>query len=87
MRQKLITLCPVTWELAQRKTNFSGWIRDMLRKEQLHRDSETGMAVNHIERLQAAVKPADISTNELLYHLEQRSPDEIRSLVNILRNI
>ena len=33
MRQKLITLCPITWELALKKKNFSQWVRDQLRSE------------------------------------------------------
>jgi hypothetical protein len=30
MRQKMITLCPTTWEDAQRMKNFSLWIRQQL---------------------------------------------------------
>jgi len=33
MRQKLITLCPNTWELAMKKPNFSEWVREQLLKE------------------------------------------------------
>ena len=33
MRQKLVTLCPTTFELAQKKRNFSAWIRRMLNEE------------------------------------------------------
>ena len=33
MRQKLITLCPNTWDLAAKKTNFSEWVRNQLRSE------------------------------------------------------
>tara|TARA_R110000822_G_scaffold302308_2_gene426475 strand:- start:332 stop:559 length:228 start_codon:yes stop_codon:yes gene_type:complete len=33
MRQKLITLDPYSWELAQRKKNFSEWVRSQLRLE------------------------------------------------------
>ena len=33
MRQKLITLDPTSWELAQKKSNFSQWVRDKLREE------------------------------------------------------
>ena len=33
MRQKLITLDPTTFELASKKTNFSEWVRNMLRSE------------------------------------------------------
>jgi predicted house-cleaning noncanonical NTP pyrophosphatase (MazG superfamily) len=33
MRQKLVTLCPTTFELATKKRNFSAWIRRMLNEE------------------------------------------------------
>ena len=33
MRQKLITLCPNSWELAMKKTNFSQWVRSKLLEE------------------------------------------------------
>jgi len=33
MRQKLITLDPTSWELAQKKKNFSEWVRKQLRLE------------------------------------------------------
>jgi hypothetical protein len=39
MRQKLITLCPITWELALKKTNFSAWVRDQLRSERNKREN------------------------------------------------
>ena len=34
MRQKLITLCPTSFELAGRKANFSAWVRRKLMDEQ-----------------------------------------------------
>lgn len=30
MRNKMITLCPTSYELAQKMTNFSGWVRQKL---------------------------------------------------------
>lgn len=33
MRQKLITLCPNSFELAQKKDNFSEWVRSKLLEE------------------------------------------------------
>jgi len=33
MRQKLITLCPNSFELAQKKPNFSAWVREKLLEE------------------------------------------------------
>ena len=35
MRQKLITLCPNTFEMAQRIGNFSEWVRMKLKEEDL----------------------------------------------------
>ena len=33
MRQKLITLCPNSWDKAIKKTNFSEWVRNQLLSE------------------------------------------------------
>ena len=33
MRQKMITLCPTTYEIAKKMNNFSGWIRQELMKK------------------------------------------------------
>jgi hypothetical protein len=33
MRQKLITLCPTSFELAGKKANFSSWVRRKLLEE------------------------------------------------------
>jgi len=33
MRQKLITLCPTTFEIAQKMPNFSAWVRGKLFEE------------------------------------------------------
>tara|TARA_Y100000401_G_scaffold86645_1_gene71965 strand:+ start:742 stop:939 length:198 start_codon:yes stop_codon:yes gene_type:complete len=41
MRQKLITLCPITWELALKKKNFSAWVRDQLRSERNATENKT----------------------------------------------
>ena len=83
MRQKLITLCPTTWELAQRKPNFSSWIRDKLRSERNRMENHEALKANQAERIQAATK---MHNSELLYHLEQRSPEEIGALISILKN-
>ena len=40
MRQKLITLCPVTWDYAIKKKNFSAWVRDKLREERNKSESK-----------------------------------------------
>ena len=38
MRQKLITLDEEAWKEAEKKTNFSQWVRDMLRSERNKRE-------------------------------------------------
>tara|TARA_R110002110_G_C13310836_1_gene705268 strand:- start:744 stop:995 length:252 start_codon:yes stop_codon:yes gene_type:complete len=40
MRQKLITLCPTSFELAGKKANFSAWVRRKLMEEQKIKDYE-----------------------------------------------
>ena len=82
MRQKLITLCPKTWDLAQKKTNFSGWIRDQLRSERNRHENHTELKA---ERMQSIEGLTQLSSAELLWHLEQRSDSEITALVSILR--
>lgn len=32
-RHKMVNLCPITWELANKKSNFSEWVRNKLREE------------------------------------------------------
>ena len=32
MRNKMITLCPTSYEIAQKMPNFSGWVRSQLLK-------------------------------------------------------
>ena len=34
-RQKMITLCPTSYEIAQGMTNFSGWVRKQLLNMQI----------------------------------------------------
>ena len=82
MRQKLITLCPVTWELAQKKTNFSGWIRNQLRSERNRSENDDALLANTARKL---TEVANITTSELLYHLENRTEGEITALLSILR--
>ncbi len=37
-RQKMITLCPTSYEIAQGMTNFSGWVRKQLLAMQIHKE-------------------------------------------------
>jgi AraC-like DNA-binding protein len=82
MRQKLITLDPVTWELASKKTNFSEWVRNQLRSERNKSESVLQDKFDQMTRLTDTVK---MSSAELLFHLEQRSEAEISALVSILQ--
>ena len=92
--QKIISLDKETAELAAKKSNFSGWVRDQLRSERNKRelilsDEELRQKRNEsvTNRLDASLEPYDISTSRLLYELEQRSADEIKALVAILKNV
>lgn len=90
MRQKLITLCPTTYELASKKPNFSDWVRNQLRSErnkrELPRYEHESIQENAIERYSKIQQHTQISNQELLYHLENRTPEEIKALMSILRN-
>jgi predicted membrane chloride channel (bestrophin family) len=83
MRQKLITLCPITWDLAQKKSNFSAWIRNQLRSERNKTENDDALKANTARQVESV---ANISSAELLWHLEQRSPEEIGALISILKN-
>ena len=82
MRQKLITLDPVTWELASKKPNFSEWVRNQLRSERNKTASYTEMQA---ERMSSVTDRVQMSSAELLWQLEQRTDAEINALVSILR--
>ena len=87
--QKIISLDRETAELAAKKTNFSGWVRNQLRSERNKRefaDQEELIQANAIERYKKIETQTKISNTELLYHLENRSEEEIRALITILRN-
>jgi len=49
MRQKLITLDPYAFELAQRKKNFSSWVRKQLHLE--GNGESVDQLIAHIEEL------------------------------------
>ena len=38
-RQKMITLCPTSYEIAQGMTNFSGWVRKQLLNMKIHAEA------------------------------------------------
>ena len=87
--QKIISLDKETAELAAKKTNFSGWVRNQLRSERNKREfasDEESIQANAIERYNRIESQTKISNRELLFHLENRSEEEIRALITILRN-
>ena len=87
--QKIISLDRETAELASRKPNFSGWVRNQLRSERNKRefyDEQETLTANAIERYERIETHTKISNRELLFHLENRSEEEIRALITILRN-
>ena len=56
MRQKMITLCPTTWEMASKMRNFSAWIREQLRyKDDGWRINELIVEVDRLESILSAV--------------------------------
>lgn len=56
MRQKMITLCPTTWEMASKMRNFSAWIREQLRyKDDGWRINELIEEVDRLESMLSAV--------------------------------
>lgn len=87
--QKIISLDKETAELASRKSNFSSWVRNQLRSERNKREfasDEESIKANAIERYSKIEAQTKISNRELLFHLENRSEEEIRALITILRN-
>ena len=61
MRQKLITLDPTSWDLAQKKPNFSQWVRDMLR-------SEDNKRKEHLQRESKRVKECILQCGRRRFH-------------------
>ena len=56
MRQKMITLCPTTWESAAKMRNFSKWIREQLRyREQGFEIRELIEEIDHLSNLISAI--------------------------------
>jgi len=80
--QKMINLDDETMKLAEQKINFSGWVRDKLRSERNKSALDSEMKIDQFNRIGTTV---NMSSAELLYHLEQRSEAEINALVSILR--
>lgn len=87
--QKIISLDRETAELAAAKTNFSSWVRNQLRSERNKREfasDQESITANAIERYNRIETQTKISNRELLFHLENRTEEEIRALITILKN-
>jgi hypothetical protein len=83
--QKMISLDQETARLASQKTNFSDWVRCQLRSERNKREGGDFSSLRFEQRLKVE-EHLDLSTSELLYHLERKSDEEIKILVQILKN-
>jgi len=80
--QKMINLDEETMNLANNKINFSGWVRDKLRSERNKSELQSENKLDQFTRLTSVV---NMSSAELLFHLEQRSEAEISALLSILQ--
>lgn len=100
--QKIISLDKETAELAAKKSNFSGWVRDQLRSErnkrEQYQDLDTEDAhdlmrlknqnkINRVDALDTTLERAEMTSRELLWHLEQRTDEEVKALVALLKHI
>lgn len=88
--QKMVSLDAETAVIAkqigeQYRANggFSTWLRNQLRSYRNKSENDDAMKANQSRKLEQLTQ---MRTGELLWHLEQRSPDEIRALVNLLSN-
>lgn len=82
--QKMISLDNETASIAARIPNFSGWVRNQLRSHRNKSENDDSAKANTARKLESVT---EMSTAELLYHLEQRDVDEIRALVRLLRGV
>ncbi len=80
---KTITLDLETSKLAAKKTNFSQWVRDMLRSERNKREAGdfTQQKLASQRRIEEIT---ELSTGALLHQLEQKNDAEIQALIAIL---
>ena len=80
----MISLDRETAEIATRIPNFSSWVRNQLRSHRNKSENDDSAKANTARKLESVT---EMSTAELLYHLEQRNADEIRALVRLLRGV
>lgn len=83
--QKMVSLDAETARLASMKSNFSDWVRNQLRSERnkLEIHDFTGRRILQQKEIEQHL---DISTTRLLNLLEQKSQEEIKILVQLLKN-
>lgn len=62
---------------------FSTWLRNQLRSYRNRTENDDVLKANTARQVESV---ANISSAELLWHLEQRSPEEIGALISILKN-
>ena len=80
---KMINLDIETIEMADKIPNFSAWVRGKLRSQRNISENDDALKANTARKVESV---ANISSAELLWHLEQRSPEEIGALISILKN-
>lgn len=83
--QKMISLDGETARLASKKTNFSSWVRSQLRSERNRQEGGDFSEMKLQQQLEIEEK-MDLSTSHFLYLLEQKTPEEIKILIQILKN-
>jgi len=83
--QKMVSLDAETARLASMKSNFSDWVRSQLRSERnkLEIHDFTSRTIDQQRQMEEHL---NLSTSKLLYFLEQKSPEEIKVLVQLLIN-
>ena len=62
---------------------FSTWLRNQLRSYRNKSENDDARKANQSRKLEELTQ---MRTGELLWHLEQRTPEEIKALVNLLSN-
>lgn len=89
--QKMISLDTETAIIAkqigiefQTAGGFSYWIRNQLRSYRNQTENDDSIKANTARKVEELT---DISTARLLWHLERRSLEEIRALVNLLQGV
>ena len=83
--QKIISLDHETARLASMKSNFSSWVRNQLRSERNKREGGDMSSVK-LEMQAELEQSLDMSTARLLDCLSRKSREEIKILVQLLKN-